>query len=155
MCSPLNGFLLFVSLKAYSYKWRFGIWLYDAHFVLRRWTKRSDAHRRDWLSVVMQSFFGRKVEHLTPWCTPRSLTYRWDAHHGVFSFKFEYLGDIETEFENTLAWLSGAQMSSNNEKNRGNKSRDTLPLRQKCTMGCDYFFEYCNKLQLNVWICST
>ena len=40
----------------------------------------------------------------------------------------EYLGEIETEFENTLGCLSGAQMGSNHEKNRGRKSRDTLPL---------------------------
>ena len=39
-----------------------------------------------------------------------------------------YLGEIKTEFENTLACLSGAQMGSNHEKNGGRKSRDTLPL---------------------------
>ena len=43
--------------------------------------------------------------------------------------KFEYLGEIETEFENTLACLSGAQMGLNHEKTGGQKSRDTLPLR--------------------------
>ena len=32
------------------------------------------------------------------------------------SLKFEYLGKIEKEFENTLAWLSGAQMGLINEK---------------------------------------
>ena len=31
-------------------------------------------------------------------------------------FMIEYLGEIETEFENTLARLSGAQMGSNYEK---------------------------------------
>ena len=31
-------------------------------------------------------------------------------------FKFEYLGEIETEFENTLAYLSGAQMGSKKMK---------------------------------------
>ena len=41
----------------------------------------------------------------------------------------EYLGEIEFEFENTLACLSGAQTGSNHEKNRGRKSRDTLPLK--------------------------
>ena len=39
--------------------------------------------------------------------------------------QIEYLGEIETEFENNLGWLSGAQMGSNREKNRGKKSRDT------------------------------
>ena len=35
----------------------------------------------------------------------------------IFSnFVIEYLGEIETEFENTLACLSGAQMGSNHEK---------------------------------------
>ena len=34
----------------------------------------------------------------------------------------------ETEFENILACLSGAQMGSNHAKNGGRKSRDTLPL---------------------------
>ena len=41
-----------------------------------------------------------------------------------------FLGEIETEFENTLACLSGAQMGSNHEKTGGRKSRDTLPLIQ-------------------------
>ena len=36
----------------------------------------------------------------------------------IFSnFVIEYLGQIETEFENTSACLSGAQMGSNHEKN--------------------------------------
>ena len=36
----------------------------------------------------------------------------------IFSnFVIEYLGEIETEFENILACLSGAQMGSNHEKN--------------------------------------
>ena len=41
------------------------------------------------------------------------------------NFVSEYLSEIETEFENTLACLSGAQMSSNHEKTGGRKSRDT------------------------------
>ena len=32
------------------------------------------------------------------------------------NFVIEYLGEIETEFENTSACLSGAQMGSNHEK---------------------------------------
>ena len=35
--------------------------------------------------------------------TQRSLTLQWDEHRRVF-FQFEYLGEIETEFENTLAY---------------------------------------------------
>ena len=34
----------------------------------------------------------------------------------------EYLSEIETELENTLAFLSGAQMGLNHEKNGGRKS---------------------------------
>ena len=34
-------------------------------------------------------------------------------------FVIEYLGENETEIENTLGYLSGAQMGSNHEKNRG------------------------------------
>ena len=44
-----------------------------------------------------------------------------------FNFVIEYLGKIETEFENTLACLSGAQIGSKHEKNGGRKSHDTLP----------------------------
>ena len=40
----------------------------------------------------------------------------------------EYLGKIETEFENILVCLSGAQTGSNHAKNGGRKSCDTLPL---------------------------
>ena len=41
---------------------------------------------------------------------------------------FKYLGEIETEFKNTLACLSGAQMGLNHKKTGGRKYRDTLPL---------------------------
>ena len=47
----------------------------------------------------------------------------------IFSnFVIENLGEIETEFENTLPCLSGAQMGSNYGKNWDQKSCDTLPL---------------------------
>ena len=61
------------------------------------------------------------------WCTPWSLTPRWNAHFFIF---YEYLGEIEKEFENDLAFSAGAQMGSNHEKNIGRKSRDTLRLSQ-------------------------
>ena len=51
------------------------------------------------------------------------------AESNFSNFVIKYLGKIETEFENTLACLSGAQMGSNHEKTGGRKSRDTLPLR--------------------------
>ena len=41
---------------------------------------------------------------------------------------FEYLGEIKNEFENSLAFLSWAQMGLNHEKIGDRKSRDTLPL---------------------------
>ena len=50
------------------------------------------------------------------------------AESKCLNFVIEYLGEIKTEFENTLPCLSGAQMGSNHEQNRGRKSRDTLPL---------------------------
>ena len=52
---------------------------------------------------------------------------RCAAHRGNH-FVIEYLGKIETEFENSLACLSGAHMGLNQEKTGGRKSRDTLPL---------------------------
>ena len=58
------------------------------------------------------------------------LTPLYDAQCGI-SYEFKYLGEIETQFENTLRCLSGSQMGSNHEKNRGRKSRDTLPLSCK------------------------
>ena len=65
------------------------------------------------------------------WCTPRSLTLRWDAHRRVF-LKFKYLSEIETGFENTLAWLSGAQMmGSNQEKNWRSKISWHIPFNDK------------------------
>ena len=59
------------------------------------------------------------------------MTPRCDAHRGVdfFDFVIEYLGEIETEFKKTSACLSGAYMGSNHKKTGGQKSRDTLPLR--------------------------
>ena len=48
----------------------------------------------------------------------------------------EYLDEIETEFENTLACLSGAQMGVNHEKTGDRTSRDTLPLTTKRSVSC-------------------
>ena len=49
----------------------------------------------------------------------------------IFSnFVIEYLGEIETEFKNTSACLSGAQMGRIMKKTGGRKSRDTLPLKE-------------------------
>ena len=56
------------------------------------------------------------------------------------SFVIEFLGEIETDSENTLGCLSGAQMGLNQEKNRGQKSRDTLPLNKKHSITHIYFF---------------
>ena len=43
--------------------------------------------------------------------------------------------EIETEFENTLAFISGAQLGLNHEKNGGEKSSDTLPLKGVSWLG--------------------
>ena len=56
--------------------------------------------------------------------------------------KIEYLGEIETEFENTYACLSGAWMGLNQEKSRGQKSRDTLALKEECQEIFDPFLLY-------------
>ena len=66
-------------------------------------------------------------------CTRRSSP-RYDAHHGD-NFVIEYLGEIGTKFENTLACISEAQMGSNHEKTGGRKSRDTLPLIKCVSIG--------------------
>ena len=52
----------------------------------------------------------------------------FQSHRGD-NFVIEYLGEIKTEFVNTLACLSGAQMGLNLEKNGRRKSRDTLPFK--------------------------
>ena len=44
------------------------------------------------------------------------------------NFKFEYLCENEFLRKTILACLSGAQMGSIHEKNRGRKSRDNAPL---------------------------
>ena len=49
------------------------------------------------------------------------------ALHCEDNIVIEYLNAIENEFENTAACLSRAQMGPKNEKNRDQKSRDTLP----------------------------
>ena len=46
------------------------------------------------------------------------------------SKKFKYLGEIETEFENILACLSGAQMGLNHEKNWRLKISWHTPFKQ-------------------------
>ena len=62
------------------------------------------------------------------WRTFHYLTPRCASHQGAFK-KFEYIDKIKTEFDNTSACLSGAQMGLNNEKKTGGrKSRDTLAL---------------------------
>ena len=48
-------------------------------------------------------------------------------------FVIEYLGEIKNEFENTLACLSGAQTSSNHEKNWRLKISWHTPFNDNCT----------------------
>ena len=60
-------------------------------------------------------------------CTQRRSTRQWDAHCRYY-FVIAYLGEIETEFKNTLGCLSGAQVGAYHEKNKGKTFCDTLPL---------------------------
>ena len=50
------------------------------------------------------------------------------AESNFSNFKFEYLCKNEFLRKTILACLSGAQLGSIHEKNRGRKSRDTAPL---------------------------
>ena len=51
------------------------------------------------------------------------------AESNVSNFKFENLRENEFLRKIILTCLSGAQMGSIHEKNRGRKSRDTAPLK--------------------------
>ena len=52
------------------------------------------------------------------------------AESNFLNFVIEYLSEIETEFENTLACLSGAQMGSNHGKNWRSKISWHTPFKQ-------------------------
>ena len=65
------------------------------------------------LSGVNTSIMKEKIWRTFFWfAKPKILTPRCHAHPGVkiLNFVIEYLGEIETEFKNTLACLLGAQM---------------------------------------------
>ncbi len=50
-------------------------------------------------------------------------------YSGQSNFKYEYLGEFETEFENILGYESGDQLGSVDEKYQWYKSLATVPLR--------------------------
>ena len=80
---------------------------------------RVSFNRGAWLRGVMHTAEFVEIFYLLDsvvWCTPLSF------------LKIRKLGEIEKEFENILDCLSGIQMGSNHEKNRGIQSCDTLPL---------------------------
>jgi hypothetical protein len=58
---------------------------------------------------------------------------KWQCYAKKFKiFAFEnrsYLGELEAEFKKALARESGAQGVLFDEKTKGRKSRDTVPLR--------------------------
>ena len=54
----------------------------------------------------------------------------WICQNILGGSVFHEIVDIETEFDNSLTYLSWAHMGSNREKNRVRKFRDTLPLRK-------------------------
>ena len=72
---------------------------------------------------ILRNFFGfAKPTILTPGVMHT-------AESNFSNFVIEYLGEMETEFENTLACLSGAQIGLNHEKmevdcNRYERSRN-------------------------------
>ena len=68
-------------------------------------TLQCDAHRGVWLRGMMHIAESDSAVG----CTPQSF------------LKIEYLGEIKTEFEKSLACLSGAKMGSNYEKNSRSK----------------------------------
>ena len=74
----------------------------------------------------------------------------------IFSIlKFEYLSEIETELENTLACLSGAQMGSNDEKNWGSKISLDCPFKHITTTSNYTIYMFKNQLRLcNGWFTS-
>ena len=57
-------------------------------------------------SIIKEKIWRKKILFAYKFFYPRG-----------YNFVIEYLNKIETEFENTLACLSGAQMGSNHEKN--------------------------------------
>ena len=66
----------------------------------------------------------------------------------------EFLKNMNTsaktkkEFENTIAGLSGAQMGSNHEENRGQKPCDTLPLNTSKY----WLIVFYTKFAIYVWV---
>ena len=58
------------------------------------------------------------------------------------NFKFKYFRENEFLRKTILACISGTQMGSIHEKNRGRKSRDTAPLRQY--IGMKYYLVFLN-----------
>ena len=51
------------------------------------------------------------------------------AEKNFWNFEIEYLGEIETEFKNTLLY-QGPRWVQIMEKYRSKESRDTLPLKK-------------------------
>ena len=99
MCPPLKGFPLIVSLKATKDKWRFRFWL-------RGMLRTVEIVSAVWCSPLRWSPRCMLALHTAVCWTPRR-----------DNFVIEYLDEIETEFKNSLACLSGAQMGSSYEKN--------------------------------------
>ena len=74
------------------------------------------------------------------------------AESNFSKFVIKYLGEIETEFENTLHCLSWVQWVRIMEKSRGRKSRDTLPLSCIVDQFCNSS-EYYPYLQVEPHFC--
>ncbi len=63
------------------------------------------------------------------------------ADSQIFTFEYEYLREFETEFENILECESEAHKGSIYEKNRGKKTRATVPLKILCLVSVKYQLE--------------
>jgi hypothetical protein len=60
--------------------------------------------------------------------------------HGT-TFEFEYLREFEMEITNILGLESGAHMGWIHEKNRGEKSRATVPLSNVASLRQTYVWQ--------------
>ena len=93
MCKPLKGFLLIVPLKATRDSQRFWFWLRSVQF-----DSGCDAHCRAWLQGMMHTASA-------VWCTPQSLTLRWDEHRRAWLCTMMHTAEFFREI--WVTWLRG------------------------------------------------
>ena len=103
----------------------------DAHCTLPRLTPRCATHRGiiSTECCTPRRFFEILSPNFAVCSTPRRLNLRCAAHHRN-NFVNESLDEIETEFENSSACLSGAHIGTNHEKNWRAKIPRHTPSKQ-------------------------